>query len=231
MFNRPHLVADNKVKNVIIPSNGLYNSYLGESLNDELCYYSDEMTEEERDKLDNLIYDKLDNKVFNNRLINDYSNYLIDEINREFNCNIKYSNIKYTPMNGQNVGDYITLDLDVTSLPSIDKIADELSMTADEIWQQLEILANENFKSYNGFISYYSVDIEPLKNAKYGNWEDAYIMLIIKLLASYLADSNTDLELSFLEYYNGNGGVIELLYQCLDSDSINELDNLLDSVR
>lgn len=225
------LVTANKVKTIILPSNGLDNSILGteldEAIRQEIC--NRELSQDDEIEFNDLIYDNLDNKGFNNKLCWLYAETLANTLNYNFNTDIHFSSVDYISLNGQNVGDTIECKINIDCLPSIDDIAVLMDTTVDDVWQQLQILSNEQFSSYSGFISFYDTDLTALHNAIYANWDEGYIMLIIQLLLNETSNSNSDIELATIEAISSQYcGIIDMAYSFInDSNVIDELNDLL----
>lgn len=76
----------------------------------------------------------------------------------------------------------------------------------------------------------YKTDITFL-NVSYDKWNDVYIGILLEYISLNLAnnyeESTSGIELEFLEMFNGNGGCIELAYNCLSNDDANKLSDLL----
>lgn len=231
-MSRSHLTPSNNIKNVILPFNGLYHSFIGESIDYDIEYASEDLTEQQKDSL----YDYYNDMNLNNYhklLTNSYASFLIENINTDFNLNIKYSNIDYEPMNGMNSGDNLYCDIDVLTLPSIEQLADITNVSIDDVWHELQTMANDRFTSYDGFYSFYDNDITPLKTAKYELWQDVYVSLVISYLAKNMDTVSDydyyvgDIEQYFLDSLNNEGGSIELLLNSLDNDNCSKLNDLL----
>lgn len=230
MYNQ--IVESNKVKNILLPSNGLYNSILGSELDNAIsreCEYK-ELSQDDEIKVNGLIYDNLDNKGFNNKLSWLYAETLAETLNYNFNTNIHFSSVNYIALNGQNIGDTIECAVNVDCLPSIDDIAELMAISVTEVWQQLQILSNEQFSSYSGFISFYDADLTALRDADYKNWDEGYIMLIIQLLLNETSNGNSDIETATIETVNSQYcDMVDMAYSFINNDSvIIELNELLD---
>lgn len=229
---RSHLTPSNNVKNILLPFNGMYHSFLDEQIDYEIENVSFDLTDEQKDKLYDY-YNDLNLTSYHKLLTDSYSSYLIENINTDFNLNIKYSNIDYEPMNGMNSGDNLYCDIDVLTLPSIEQLADITNVSIDDVWHELQLMANDRFTSYDGFISFYDNDITPLKTANYELWQDVYISLVISYLAKNtdtVSDYDyyvNDIEQSFLDGLSSEGGSIELLLNSLDNDNCSKLNDLL----
>ena len=205
-YYRPHLVAASQTKQISLPFNGLYHSYLGELLNDELEEYSEQASD--------YIY-TLDLKKYHKALTDGYAQHLVEMINEYHGLSIKINNIDYEPMNGQNRGDSLWCDVDVTTLPAI-PLAD------------LQPYANDSLTSYSGFTSFYDPNLQHLAGARLENWHDVYITFIIEYLANDLNNSEYDnVEQSYIEELRCSGGAIELLMNNITSEQCEQLNTLL----
>jgi hypothetical protein len=212
---RSHLTASEKVKNVMMPFNGLYNSILGTEL--------DSAIENDGSEFD---YSKY-NSDYNQTLTNGYNLHLITLLNEQYKTDIKASGSDYEKMNLQNRGDNLWLDVDVDTLPSIDTASACIGLSVDEIWQELQTIASERLTSCSGFISFYDPNINNLKGADFKNWDSVYISIYIAVLSQNLdcvykkEDSFvSDIEQDYLESLSGNGGAIELLLGIMTSEDI-----------
>lgn len=227
-----HLTPAEQTKQVIIPSNGLYNSFLGTMLDDEVETISDELTELQANKLNSFVW-SLNLTDYNNKLVTDYSQFLIDTINDNIGCSIIIDSVSYNGLNGQNVGDNIQATIDVSTLPTLQAIADAQGIALDNLCNDLQLLANERFKSYSGFISFYETNISYLFNTDYVNWSCYAIDLLLDYMSSLLGcvyassySHISDIEQAYIEQLYTQGGAIELLHKVLlsaDSDTLNKL--------
>ena len=212
-YYKPQLVAANQTKQISLPFNGLYNSYLGELLNDELDTVTDEL---ELSDTGTAVFDfvySLDLTKYHKALTEGYAQHLIDTINEYHGTSIKISNVNYEPMNGQNRGDSLWCDVDVTTLPAI-PLAD------------LQPYANDSLTSYSGFSSFYDPNLQHLEGAKLENWNDVYITFIIEYLANDLNDTDY-IERDYIYKAEGNGGAIELLLNSITDEQCEQLNALL----
>ena len=212
-YYRSHLVAASQTKQISLPFNGLYNSYLGELLNDELDTVTDEL---ELSDAGTAVYDyvyTLDLKKYNKALTDGYAQHLIDIINDHHDLSIKISNINYEPMNMQNRGDALWCDIDVTTLPAI-PLAD------------LQPYASASLTSHSGFSSFYDPNLNNLESAKLENWQDVYITFIIEYLANDIGGAH-DIEDAYIDQLRCSGGAIELLFSSITDQQASELNNLL----
>ena len=203
-YNEPHLVEASQTKQISLPFNGLYHSFLGELLSDELEYYSEEASD--------YIYD-LDLKQYHKALTEGYAYHLIDAINDHHELSIKISNIDYEPMNGQNRGDALWCDIDVTTLPVI-PLAD------------LQPYATDSLTSHDGFSSFYDPNLQHLEGAKLENWNDVYITFIIEYLVNDIGGAH-DIEKAYIDELSCEGGAIELLLNSITDEQASELNDLL----
>ena len=205
-YYKPHRVEASQTKQISLPFNGLYNSYLGELLDMELEYYSEQAND--------YVY-TLDLKNYHKALVVGYAHHLIDSLNDYNGLSIKISNIDYEPMNMQNRGDNLWCDIDVTTLPSI-PLAD------------LQPYANDSLTSRSGFISFYDPNLQHLSGASLENWQDVYITFIIEYLVNeYLSNDISDIEYAYIDELRCNGGAIELLMNNISDEQASELNNLL----
>ena len=213
-YYKPQLVAANQIKQISLPFNGLYNSYLGELLDMELDTLTDEL-----ELLDTgtAVFDfvySLDLKQYHKALTEGYAQHLVDTLNEYHGLSIKISNIDYEPMNGRNTGDALWCDIDVTTLPAI-PLAD------------LQPYANDSLTSYSGFSSFYNPDLQHLEGAKLENWADAYITFIIEYLANDIGGAH-DIEQTYIDALQCNtGGAIELLLNSITDEQCEQLNTLL----
>lgn len=212
-YYKQHLVAANQTKQISLPFNGLYNSFLGELLNDELDQCTYDMADSEAEAVLDFIY-SLDLKKYNKALIDGYADCLIDTLNEYHGTSIKISNIDYEPMNGGNTGDALWCDIDVTTLPAI-PLAD------------LQPYANDSLTSYSGFSSFYDPNLQHLKGAKLENWNDVYITFIVEYLANDIGGAH-DIEQAYIDALQCNtGGAIELLMSNITDEQCEQLNALL----
>lgn len=211
-YYKSHLVAASQTKQISLPFNGLYHSFLGELLNDELDRETDEHSNDTGTAVFDFVY-SLDLKKYHKALTDGYAHHLIDMINDYHGLSIKISNVNYEPMNGQNRGDALWCDIDVTTLPII-PLAD------------LQPYANDSLTSYSGFTSFYDPDLQHLKGAKLENWNDVYITFIIEYLVNDIGGAH-DIEQSYIESLQCEGGAIELLMNNITSEQCDQLNALL----
>lgn len=204
-YYKSHRVAASKTKQISLPFNGLYNSYLGELLDMELEYYSEQAND--------YIYTFLDLKKYHKALVVGYANHLIDSLNDYNGTRIKISNINYEPMNMQNRGDALWCDIDVTTLPII-PLAD------------LQPYASASLTSYDGFSSFYDPNLQHLSGARLENWNDVYITFIIEYLANDIGGAH-DIEYAYIDQLSANGGAIELLMNNISDEQAAKLNALL----
>lgn len=212
-YYKSHLVAASKTKQISLPFNGLYNSYLGELLDIELEQNTYEMTDSDAEAVYDYVY-SLDLKKYNKALTDGYAQHLIDIINDHHGLSIKISNINYEPMNMQNRGDNLWCDIDVATLPAI-PLAD------------LQPYASASLTSYSGFTSFYDPNLQHLEGAKLENWNDVYITFIVEYLANDIGGAY-DIEQAYIDALQCNtGGAIELLMNNITSEQCEQLNALL----
>ena len=232
-YYEPAFVASNNIKNIQLPFNGLYHSFLGTLLEDEIEQLTYGMLNDKALLVNDLISDKVNYQDYNILLTDKYAIHLLEMINREYDCNISYSNIDYEKMNLQNRGDNLYLDIDVSTLPSIETIAKLLDTDNDKLWNDIEKLAENRFTSYSGFSSFYNPDIGILKGVtNYTIWQDVYVSLIIEIMTLNLDcvyDEHypiSDIEQEVIESLNSYDGALEIALSCMnqgDSDKLNDL--------
>lgn len=211
-YYRSHLVTANQIKQISMPFNGLYNSYLGELLNDELDTATDEHCLDTGTAAFNYVY-SLDLKKYHQALTAGYASHLVEMINDYHGLSIKINNADYEPMNGQNRGDALWCDVDVATLPGIPLA-------------ELQPYASASLTSYDGFISFYDPDLQHLAGAKLDNWNDVYITFIIEYLANDIGGAH-DIEQSYIDELSASGGAIELLMNNITSEQCDQLNALL----
>lgn len=205
-YYKQHLVAASQTKDIRIPFNGLYHSYLGELLDMELEEYSEQAND--------YVY-TLDLKKYHQALAEGYGLFIIDSLNDGNGLSLEVSDIDYVPMNMQNRGDELLACVNVNTLPNI-PIAD------------LQPYANDSLTSYSGFSSFYDPNLQHLEGARLENWNDVYITFIIEYLVNeYLASDISDIEYSFIDELRCNGGAIELLMSNITDEQCEQLNTLL----
>lgn len=209
---KSHLVAASQTKQISLPFNGLYHSFLGELLNDELDTATDENCLDTGVAVFDYVY-SLDLKQYHKALTDGYAQYLIDAINDHHGTSIKINNVDYEPMNGQNRGDALWCDIDVTTLPVI-PLAD------------LQPYATDSLTSHSGFSSFYDPNMQALQGARLENWNDVYITFIIEYLVNDIGGAH-DIEQAYIDDLSGNGGAIELLMNSITSEQCEQLNTLL----
>ena len=206
-YYRPHLVAAEQTKDIRIPFNGLYHSYLGELLDIELEEYSEQASD--------YIYTFLDLKKYHHALAVDYGLFVINSLNNDNGLSIEVSDIDYAPMNMQNRGDELPACVNVNTLPII-PLAD------------LQPYANDSLTSHSGFSSFYDPNLQHLEGARLENWNDVYITFIIEYLVNeYLSSDISDIEQAYIDDLSSNGGAIELLLSNITDEQASELNALL----
>lgn len=211
-YSEPYLVPATQTKNIRLPFNGLYHSYLGELLTDELDTVTDEHCLDTGTAVFDFVY-SLDLKQYHKALTDGYAQHLIEMINDYHSLDIKISNVDYEPMNMQNRGDSFWCNIDVTTLPAI-PLAD------------LQPYANDSLTDHDGFSSFYNPDLQALQGAKLANWNDAYITFIIEYLVNECGSTH-DIEQGYIESLQSNGGAIELLMNNITSEQCATLNALL----
>lgn len=213
-YYKPHLVPASQTKQISLPFNGLYHSYLGELLDIELESYTQDMADSEATAVFDYVH-TLDLEKYHQALAEGYGLFVIDSLNNGNGSSIKINNINYEPMNMQNRGDALWCDIDVTTLPNI-PLAD------------LQPYANDSLTSYSGFTSFYDPNLQHLSGARLENWNDVYITFIIEYLVNeYLATDISDIEYAFIDELRCNGGAIELLLNNITDEQASQLNNLL----
>ena len=224
---RPSITPAENTKNIIMPSNGLYHSFIGTELDNALQIYSYDLSDQKQHEIDNLTIDYPSfNSAFNNvneRMLIECGQHLLDVINDEYGFNIKASGFKYHSMTLQNTGDNLSCDIDVTSLPSLAVINDKISGFTDSLIKA----TSERLASSSGFISFYDSDIKPLLNVPYSQWAEPYIMVLIETLLDDTGYSLGDIEQLYINELATTGGAIEYLYNELSSHDADILSNLL----
>ncbi len=213
-YYRSHLVAAKQTKDIRIPFNGLYNSYLGDELDIELEQCTHEMADSDATAVYDLIY-SLDLKKYHQALAEGYGLFVIDSLNNDNGLSLEVSDIDYAPMNMQNRGDELLACVNVNTLPII-PLAD------------LQPYANDSLTSHSGFSSFYDPNLQHLEGARLENWNDVYITFIIEYLVNeYLASDISDIEYSFIDELRCNGGAIELLMNNITAEQCEQLNALL----
>ena len=213
-YYKSHLVAANQMKDIRLPFNGLYNSYLGELLSDELEQSTYDMTDNDAKAVFDYVY-SLDLKRYNKALTDSYALHLIDTLNEYHGLAIEISDIDYVPMNGQNRGDELLACVNVNTLPVIPL-------------EGLQPYATRALTSHSGFSSFYDPDLQHLEGARLENWADVYITFIIEYLVNeYLASDIIDIEYNYIDELNSSGGAIELLMNNITDEQCEQLNNLL----
>ena len=232
-MSRPHLVPASDKKEIRLPFTGLYQSMLEIELDDdfERDMDSNGLTTEQCQDLFDVIHDATDYKKYNDLLCARYAEHVASLLNDEYGTNITFSEAAYIPMNGQNVGDYVVVSALVSELPSLEQLADHIGL--DDIWDDLQGISERYFTSRSGFISFYDPNITHLKGAKYENWEEAYIMVLVELMCAHLPQTERyesmehDLAGTFLEHMSCSDGVRGLWYQCVSEEDAQKIDDLL----
>lgn len=221
------ITAPNKLKDIMLPSNGLYNSFIGTELDSAIKNDSYHLSEQKAFELSEYVntsdaYHRASRKV-SERMILEYGAFLIDWINDEYSASIKASDFEYTPMNGRNQGDSLHCMIDVDSLPPLATLSDKIYGFTDKLTQ----LAIDRLSSYSGFISFYSNDITPLLTQPYSVWGDAYVMLIIEVMLNDTGNDVADIEQYYLESLQGTGGSMEYLFNALDQYNCDLLNDIM----
>ena len=211
-YYKQHLVAASQTKDIRIPFNGLYNSYLGELLDIELEQCAYDMADSEATAVYDFIH-SLDLKKYHKALTDGYAQHLIEVINEYHGTSIKINNIDYEPMNGKNTGDALWCDIDVTTLPAIPLA-------------ELQPYANDSLTSCSGFTSFYDPNLQALQGARLENWQDVYITFIIEYLANDIGGAH-DIEQSYIDDLSASGGAIELLLNSITDEQCDQLNTLL----
>lgn len=211
-YYRSHLVEANQIKQISLPFNGLYHSYLGELLTDELEYYTQDIADNEAAAVFDLIY-SLDLKKYHQALTAGYALHLVEMLNDHHGLSIKINNADYEPMNGQNRGDALWCGVDVATLPIIPLA-------------ELQPYASASLTSYSGFSSFYDPDLQHLVGAKLEKWADVYITFIVEYLANDIGGAH-DIEQAYIEELSCSGGAIELLFNSISDHQAAKLNALL----
>lgn len=231
-MTRPHLVPVSTTKKIRLPFMGLYQSALDLELDNQFerdMEYHD-LSIEQCQELFDVIHDATDYPKYNNLLVTQYADHVADLINAEYGTDITFSEAEYVPLNGQNVGDCVIVSVLVSELPSLEQLSSHIGL--DDIWDDLQGVSDKYFTSRSGFISFYDPNITHLKGAKYENWDEAYIMVLVELMCAHLPEVTRydaleyDLEQSFIEHLSYTDGVRGIWEQCVrasDLDKINEL--------
>lgn len=222
-------------KTVIIPSMGLYDSYLDGQLDWEIESIANGNIEVEQELYD-FIY-SLDLRKYNDLLVTEYNQFLIDMINKQYDINLVISNSYYESLSGNNVGDKFIATIDnIDCLPSLSVLADKVGLLEANLINQLDKVTKDWLTSRDGFISFHDNNISPLLKTSYANWEDIYISILLQVLTDNLDDidgstnSAYDVEQLFIEYCHCNGLIINTLYDSLSSDDSNKLTAIIDKV-
>lgn len=213
-YYKPHLVAAEQTKDIRLPFNGLYNSYLSDELDIELEQCAYDMTDSEAEAVYEFIH-SLDLKKYHQALAEGYGLFVIDSLNNGNGLSLEVSDIDYAPMNMQNRGDELLACVNVNTLPNIPLA-------------ELQPYANDSLTSYSGFSSFYDPNLQGLQGAKLENWNDVYITFIIEYLVNeYLASDISDIEYAYIDELRCNGGAIELLMNNITDEQATKLNNLL----
>lgn len=232
-MSRPHLVPAADVKTIRLPFTGLYQSMieveLDEDFERDMEYHGLSMSDSQ--DLFDTIHDATNYGKYNNLLVARYAEHVADLINDEYGTDITFSNAEYVPMNGNNVGDYVNVEVTGSELPPLDQLQNHIGL--DDIWDDLQGISDEYFTSRSGFISFYDPDMDALRDAKYENWNEAYIMVLVELMCAHLLESmryesmEHDLAGSFLEAMSCSDGVRGLWEQCVSDDDLTKIYDLL----
>lgn len=232
-MTRPHLVPAADTKVIRLPFIGLYQSQLDAELDDDFEREMDgnDLSISQCQELFDVIHDATDNTKYNNLLCKRYAEHVAGLLSEEYGNKITFTETEYVPMNGQNVGDYVIVSATVSELPSLDTLQDHIGL--DDIWDDLQGISERYFTSRSGFISFYDPNITHLKGAKYENWEEAYIMVLVELMCAHLPESDCyeslehDLAGDFLESMSCNEGVRRLWYECVSSEDATRIDDMI----
>ena len=213
-YYKSHLVAASKTKQISLPFNGLYHSYLGELLYDELDTATDAHCLDTGTAVFDYVY-SLDLKKYHKALTDSYALHLIDTLNEHHGLAIEISDIDYVPMNGQNSGDELLACVNVNTLPVIPL-------------ESLQPYAKRALTSHSGFTSFYDPDLQALEGARLENWQDIYITFIIEYLDNDLNNNEWDnVEQAYIDELRCTGGAIELLMNNITDEQCEQLNNLL----
>lgn len=233
-MTRPHLVPAADKKEIRLPFTGLYQSMLDAELDDDFEREMDgnDLSISECQELFDVIHDATDNTKYNNLLCKRYAEHVAGLLNDEYGTNIKFESTEYVPMNGQNVGDYVITSVLVSELPTLENLANHIGL--DDIWDDLQGISERYFTSRSGFISFYDPNITHLKGAKYENWDEAYIMVLVELMCAHLPQvqhyesMESDLASDFLETMSCSEGVRGIWYECVSSEDAQKIEDLLE---
>lgn len=232
-MTRPHLVPASTTKQIRLPFAGLYQSMLESELDFDFERDMDNngLSIETCQDIFDAIHDATDYGKYNNLLVTRYADHVAELLSSEYNIDITFKDAEYIPMNGQNVGDYVIVSATVSELPSLDTLQDHIGL--DDIWDDLQGISERYFTSRSGFISFYDPNITHLKGAKYENWEEAYIMVLVELMCAHLdcvtvyEGLESDLGSDFLESMSCSEGVRGLWYECVSSEDATRIDDMI----
>lgn len=233
-MTRPHLVPAADKKEIRLPFTGLYQSMIGEELGEdfERDMDSKNLSVSRGEEIFDLVTDAIDNKKYNNLLCKRYAEHVAELLNDEYGTKITFTETEYVPMNGQNVGDYVITSVTVSELPTLENLANHTGL--DDIWDDLQGISSKHFTSCSGFISFYDPNITHLKGARYANWDEAYIMVLVELMCAHLPQvqhyesTESDLASDFLETMSCSERVRGLWYECVSSEDAQKVDDLLE---
>lgn len=233
-MTRPHLVPAADKKEIRLPFIGLYQSQLDAELDDdfEREMEGNDLSISECQELFDVIHDATDNKKYNDLLCARYAEHVAELLDNEYGTKITFSDTAYIPMNGQNVGDYVITSVLVSELPTLENLANHIGL--DDIWDDLQGISERYFTSRSGFISFYDPNITHLKGAKYENWDEAYIMVLVELMCAHLpqvyeyTSMENSLASDFLETMSCSEGVRGLWYECVSDEDAQKVNDLLE---
>lgn len=232
-MTRPHLVPVSTTKKIRLPFMGLYQSALDLELDEDFerdMEYHGLSVSDSQDLFDT-IHDATDYQKYNNLLCKRYADHVAGLLTEEYGTNITFSEAEYVPLNGQNVGDCVIVSVLVSELPSLEQLSSHIGL--DDIWDDLQGVSGKYFTSRSGFISFYDPNITRLKAAKYENWDEAYIMVLVELMCAHLPEVTRydaleyDLEQSFIEHLSSTDGVRGIWEQCVSTSDLDKIDTLL----
>ena len=232
-MTRPHLVPASETKSIRLPFTGLYQSMLDSELDEQFERDMEHhgLSISQCQELFDVIHDATDNTKYNNLLVARYADHVAALLSREYGVEITFKDAEYIPMNGQNVGDYVIVSATVSELPDLDTLQDHIGL--DDIWDDLQGISERYFTSRSGFISFYDPNITHLKGAKYENWEEAYIMVLVELMCAHLPESDRyeslehNLAGDFLETMSCSEGVMGLWYECVSDEDQARIDSMM----
>lgn len=207
------------------PFAGFYQSYYDSELE-----YADEIVGEEEAKR---IDEALDIQKFQNTIAEKYVEFLNDRIEDIYKVPNLLSEPTVHPMTLRNTEDDITALISVALIPSLEELQ-EMSSAVLDFKQQLIQIAKDKLTSRDGFISFYSPDIESLFDKPYTQWEFAYLTCLLGAMVATIGcdeglhdhtldewqAAHYDLELNAFaqDYLQKTGGVLDIALGSLKED-------------